>query len=94
MRDSVPSASYSMYCVNGASRSSLLIESTDSMIESTDSMILYYKNYIKINVVTVQCANVTGSMKLRRDQCARVGIIIICISYNTLPEGYSAYTCI
>ena len=31
-----------MYCVNGTSRSSLLIESTDSMIESTDSMI--YKN--------------------------------------------------
>ena len=29
-----------MYCVNGTSRSSLLIESTDSMIESTDSMIL------------------------------------------------------
>ena len=28
-----------MYCVNGTSRSSLLIESTDSMIESTDSMI-------------------------------------------------------
>ena len=29
-----------MYCVNGKPRSSLLIESTDSMIESTDSMIL------------------------------------------------------
>ena len=28
-----------MYCVNGTSCSSLLIESTDSMIESTDSMI-------------------------------------------------------
>ena len=28
-----------MYCVNGTSRSSLLIESIDSMIESTDSMI-------------------------------------------------------
>ena len=28
-----------MYCVNGTFRSSLLIESTDSMIESTDSMI-------------------------------------------------------
>ena len=28
-----------MYCVNGTSRSSLLVESTDSMIESTDSMI-------------------------------------------------------
>ena len=35
MRESVPSSSYPafvMYCVNGASRSSLLIESTDSMI--------------------------------------------------------------
>ena len=36
MRGSVPSARYNpafvMYCVNGASRSSLLIESTDSMI--------------------------------------------------------------
>ena len=31
-----------MYCVNGTSRSSLLIESTDSMIESTDSMIGLY----------------------------------------------------
>ena len=29
-----------MYCVNGASNSSLLIESTDSMIESTNSMII------------------------------------------------------
>ena len=28
-----------MYCVNGTSCSSLLIESIDSMIESTDSMI-------------------------------------------------------
>ena len=28
-----------MYCVNGESGSSLLIESTDFMIESTDSMI-------------------------------------------------------
>ena len=28
-----------MYCVNGGSGLSLLIESTDSMIESTDSMI-------------------------------------------------------
>ena len=27
-----------MYCVNGTSSSSLLIESTDSMIESTDSI--------------------------------------------------------
>ena len=37
MRDSVPNARYSsvcMYCVNGASRSSLLIESTDSMIRN------------------------------------------------------------
>ena len=31
-----------MYCVNGTSCSSLLIESTDSMIESTDSMIYIY----------------------------------------------------
>ena len=31
-----------MYCVNGKPRSSLLIESTDSMIESTDSMIFCY----------------------------------------------------
>ena len=28
-----------MYCVNGESGSSLLIQSTDSMTESTDSMI-------------------------------------------------------
>ena len=36
MRDSVPSVSYSKvcnYCVNVTSRSSLLIESTDSMIK-------------------------------------------------------------
>ena len=35
MRDSIPSARYSpfvMYCVNGKPRSSLFIESTDSMI--------------------------------------------------------------
>ena len=36
MRESVPTARYSpvcnMYCVNGKPRSSLLIESTDSMI--------------------------------------------------------------
>ena len=35
MRDSVPSGAiqaFVMYCVNGTSRSSLLIESTDSMI--------------------------------------------------------------
>ena len=43
MRDSVPSGSYSSVCNvlrQWKSRSSLLIESTDSMIESTDSMIL------------------------------------------------------
>ena len=34
-RDILP---FVMYCVNGKPRSSLLIESTDSMIESTDSM--------------------------------------------------------
>ena len=42
MRDSVPSGSYSSVCNvlrQWKSRSSLLIESTDSMIESTDSMI-------------------------------------------------------
>ena len=42
MRDSVPSGSYSSVCNvlrQWQSRSSLLIESTDSMIESTDSMI-------------------------------------------------------
>ena len=42
MRDSVPSGSYSSVCnvlCQWKSRSSLLIESTDSMIESTDSMI-------------------------------------------------------
>ena len=33
-----------MYCVNGTSSSSLLIESTDSMIESTDSMISVFAN--------------------------------------------------
>ena len=33
-----------MYCVNGKPRSSLLIESTDSMIESTNSMILILIN--------------------------------------------------
>ena len=42
MRDSVPSGSYSSVCNvlrQWKSRSSLLIESIDSMIESTDSMI-------------------------------------------------------
>ena len=42
MRDSVPSGSYSSVCNvlrQWQSRSSLLIESIDSMIESTDSMI-------------------------------------------------------
>ena len=41
MRDSVPSGSYSSVCNvlrQWKSRSSLLIESTDSIIESTDSM--------------------------------------------------------
>ena len=43
-----------MYCVNGTSRSSLLIESTDSMVESTDSEKLHSKSvmqllYIEIN---------------------------------------------
>ena len=37
-----------MYCVNGTSRSSLLIESTDSMIESTDSMIIIVPLLISI----------------------------------------------
>ena len=36
-----------MYCVNGASCSSLLIESTDSM-KSTDSMIIISYSYIYI----------------------------------------------
>ena len=55
MRDSVPSGSYSSVCNvlrQWQSRSSLLIESTDSMIESTDSMItidiLFY--FIKCDV--------------------------------------------
>ena len=42
MRDSVPSGSYSSVCNvlrQWKSRSSLLIESTNSMIESTNSMI-------------------------------------------------------
>ena len=42
MRDSVPSGSYSSVCNvlrQWQSRSSLLIESTDSMVESIDSMI-------------------------------------------------------
>ena len=46
MRDSVPSGSYSSVCNvlrQWKSRSSLLIESTDSMIESTDSMIYNIK---------------------------------------------------
>ena len=42
MRDSVPSPRYSpfvMYCVNGKPRSSILIESIDSMI-ITDTIVL------------------------------------------------------
>ena len=53
MRDSVPSGSYSSVCNvlrQWKSRSSLLIESTDSMIESTDSMILIIiSNYLNKN---------------------------------------------
>ena len=44
MRDSVPSGSYSSVCnvcVNGTSRSSLLIESTDSMIPYTKNAPIY-----------------------------------------------------
>ena len=50
MRDSVPSGSYSSVCNvlrQWKSRSSLLIESTDSMIESIDSMIcVLITNYV------------------------------------------------
>ena len=50
MRDSVPSARYSsvcvMYCVYGASSSSLLIESTDSMIR-------VHNNYTKEDYLTL-----------------------------------------
>ena len=43
-----------MYCVNGTSRSSLLIESTDSMIESTDSMIYLFQAIRRaVNVLNV-----------------------------------------
>ena len=39
-----------MYCVNGTSCSSLLIESTDSMIESTDSMIIVKSNNVQLKL--------------------------------------------
>ena len=39
MRDSVPSAAFVMYCVNGESGSSLLIESTNSMIPNSVAII-------------------------------------------------------
>ena len=48
-----------MYCVNGTSRSSLLIESTDSMIESTDSMITHSTQSIvhaAVHVVRILCS--------------------------------------
>ena len=54
MRDSVPSGSYSSVCNvlrQWKSRSSLLIESTDSMIESTDSMIESTDSMIQFNKV-------------------------------------------
>ena len=44
-------AAFVMYCVNGESGSSLLIDSTDSMIESTDSMIPWGYIYIYIRAV-------------------------------------------
>ena len=40
-----------MYCINGKPRSSLLIESTDSMVESTDSMV--ESTYSMIYIYTV-----------------------------------------
>ena len=50
MCDSVPSAripAFVMYCVNGESGSSLLIESTDSMIMPSDLLLsLTYSYYI------------------------------------------------
>ena len=52
MPDSVPNGdipSFVMYCVNGASGSSLLIESTDSMIYIT----VYSFSYICIYTITL-----------------------------------------
>ena len=47
IRDSVPSPRYSpfvMYCVNGKPRSSLLIESTDSMITYVSKLAFHVHN--------------------------------------------------
>ena len=41
-----------MYCVNGASRSSLLIESTDSMIHSAAHIVYTFQLYLCIDTHT------------------------------------------
>ena len=57
MRDSVPSGSDSSVCNvlrQWQSRSSLLIESIDSMIESTDSMIIIVYMYLIGNGILIR----------------------------------------
>ena len=75
MRDSVPSGSYSSVCNvlrQWQSRSSPLIESTDSTIESTDSMIITNYDVISSILFTVSSMCVLARVRtLRSDHgCA------------------------
>ena len=63
MRDSVPNARYSafvMYCVYGESRSSLLIESTDSMIIRGFGNNFFPKRELLEQIILVK-TNVSGT---------------------------------
>ena len=70
-----------MYCVNGESGSSLLIESTDSMIESIDSMIslhsLWNENFNIIIVIVIYNYNYNFIFII-------INIIIECFYYEQL----------
>ena len=67
-----------MYCVNGTSRSSLLIESTDSMIESTDSMINIIIIIIVIIIIIIIINNNT--------QIAAIALPIRVLEHDRLNE--------
>ena len=74
MRDSVPSASYSSVCnvqyyVNGTSRSSLLIESTDSMIY------IYVMHKVRIRTILgFCCANLGSELLCNNPRIAHVNL--------------------
>ena len=114
MRDSVPSARYSsvcnvlrfvMYCVNGASRSFPLIESTDSMM-STDSMIEHKQTKqsayeLKINTICWEFSMLKyfacsfslleAWMKFNLNHCVRYSLTVLPIRISN-SENYKIYS--